>query len=175
MRTFFPVRRLRMLQIVSCSLVVMSGAFVSCSTHLERTDTAKSDSTSEPSREDLIEAVRKSVEGKKYSESVPESQRKQHTCSQYDVDTDPNAKHNPELARCPHVGATYWTTETTYVNNSLPCQTLPGPQSGWTVSQRTNDSWRVSYSGSSWDVAKTSGTSVNEQDSVSVSKFAFFW
>ena|ERR1700739_3521785 len=175
----FSVRKLCMLQIVPCGLAIMSGTFGGCSkpsnsTHMERTNAPKSDSSGEPSREDLIEAVRKSVEAKNYSESVPQSERRSHTCNQYDVDADPNAKNNPELARCPRVGATYWTTEPIYVNQSVHCQSLPGPQLGWTVNQRTSDSWLVSYSGSAWDVSKVEGTSVNQNDSVRVSKFSFF-
>jgi hypothetical protein len=63
----------------------------------------------EPSREDLIQAVRNSVAGKEYVEqvaktrSVPHQEEVVHTCTQYDVDLDPYAKHNPELAKCPRV------------------------------------------------------------------------
>jgi len=178
MRIVTKVLRLYILQIALWSLALVSAILISCSksTHLEDSEgsgAATPESSSEPSREDLIEAVRKTVEGKSYSESAPQSQRQLHTCSQYEVDIDPNAKHNPELARCPRVGATYWTTGTIYVNNSVPCQPLPGPQFGWAVSQRTSDSWLVSYSGSGWDVSKIEGTSANERDSVRVSNFGF--
>ncbi len=178
MRTSASAKCTYIRQIVSCMMALMLGVLVSCSkatnsTDQGRTKTLAPQPSDEPSREDVIEAVRKNVEAKNYSESVPQSQRQSHTCNQYNVDADPNAKNNPELASCPRVGATYWTTETIYVNQSVHCQSLPGPQLGWAVNQRTSNSWLVSYSGSAWDVSKVEGTSVNVGDSVHVSKFSF--
>jgi hypothetical protein len=122
----------------------------------------------EPANEDLIEAVRNSVAGKTYTtsahvaRSVAGTTRESRTCTQYDVDADPNAKNNPELARCPRVGATYWVVvpttvaETTDVPETRNCESLPGPQYGWTVEPTGNDTWRVSYGGKSWNVEKKS-------------------
>jgi hypothetical protein len=178
MRTAPSARYTHARQIVSCAVVLLFIFLVSCSkakssADQEQTRALTPQSSDEPSREDLIEAVRRSVEAKSYSESVPQSQRWSHACSQYDVDVDPYAKENPQLARCPYVGATYWTTETIYVNQFVHCQTLPGPQFGWTVNPRTSDSWLVSHSGSAWDVSKVEGTSANQGESVHVSKFSF--
>src|SRR5262245_12509935 len=72
--------------------------------------------TSEPSRDDLIQAVRNDVNGKTYyrtsNKPVTRYERRPHSCSQFDVDRDPYMPRNPELARCPRVGATYWVNET---------------------------------------------------------------
>lgn len=54
--------------------------------------------TTTPSSEDIIQAVRRSVEGR--TNLVTENQQEStlHTCSQIDVDLDPYMPHNPKLA-----------------------------------------------------------------------------
>jgi len=129
--------------------------------------------THEPSNNDLIEAVRNSVAGKTYAESVPRTEQQQHVCSQMDVETDPNAKHNPELARCPSVGHVYYTPVTTWVNEQRTCDSLPGAAVGWSVMPVREDVWRVSQSGSSWDIQKLEGQAANAGNVIRFSGFAF--
>jgi len=129
--------------------------------------------THEPSNNDLIEAVRNNVAGKTYMESVSRTERRQHVCSQMDVETDPNAKHNPELARCPSVGHVYYTPVTTWVNEQRTCASLPGPQFGWSVMPLGENVWRVSQSGGSWDVEKLQGQAANAGNVIRLSDFSF--
>ena len=84
-------------------------------------------------------------------------------CSQFDVDLDPYAKRNPELAKCPRVGATYWVNETIQVKESHSCGSLPGPDAGWQVQEIGSDKWRVSISGSAWDLTKLEGESKGQK------------
>lgn len=151
---------------VAVSLMVLSG----CSWDK---DTNEPLITAEPSRSDLIQAVRNSVRGKTYTMEVPEQRAVQHTCSQVDVDLDIHAKHNPELARCPHVGATYQTQETVYVSQLQPCQEPSGSDDSWSVNEMGEDTWHVSQAGRVWIVRKIEGSSANIGDIVRVSGFAF--
>jgi hypothetical protein len=141
--------------------------------------------TTEPSQADLVQAVRNSVNGKTYSRTSTASkpvmryERRAHFCSQLDVDRDPYMPRNPELAKCPRVGHTYWTnepvteTEPQTVTETLRCPTLPGPEFGWSVVQVSDDTWQVSVSGSTWDVTKVDGGAVGVPGVVRVSKFTF--
>ena len=133
--------------------------------------------TKNPSQEDIIEAVRRSVNGKTYSVSVPSSRQEsvEHTCSQMDVDLDPYMPHNPELARCPKVGATYktWITVDESETQTRTCEPLPEQDAGWHVEEAGDNKWRVSINGSTWDVEKLDGASANVGEYVAVSDFAF--
>lgn len=125
-----------------------------------------------PARDDLINAVRYSVESKTTVQKSPQRRGVQHSCTQYDVDLDPNAKRNPELARCPRVGAIYETFDTVYVDQAVRCVSLPAPSPAWNVSQLRPDSWRVTYGGSSWIVTKLNG-SANNASGIRISSFYF--
>jgi hypothetical protein len=129
--------------------------------------------TTSPSREDVIQAVRRSVNGKTYS--VPSSQQEQvsHTCSQIDVDFDPYMPNNPELAKCPYVGATYMTWETVNQSETRTCEALPDSDAGWYVEEISDNKWRVSLYASMWEVEKLDGASANVEDYVEVSGFVF--
>lgn len=172
----------RKLVAVACFILAMAAGGCSRRPSSKHTEQIQPE-FGEPSREDLIEAVRNSVAGKSYTEtvqqtkSVPRTERRAHTCTQYDVDLDINAKRNPELAKCPHAGATYWVDETVYVNETTDvpqtriCESLPGPESGWSVMPSGNDTWRVSYAGKSWDVKKESFKGV--PGAVSIKRFEY--
>ena len=129
--------------------------------------------STDPSREDVIQAVRDSVRGKTYMVKVPEQKSVKYTCSQIDVDTDTYAKRNPRLARCPYVGATYQTSKTVYVSKTQTCQELPSSDFGWSVNEIEDDTWRVSQAGSVWIVKKLEGGSVNLEDVTRRSGFTF--
>jgi hypothetical protein len=129
--------------------------------------------THEPSNNDLIQAVRNSVAGKTYAESVPRTEQQPHTCSQMDVETDPYAQHNPELAKCPSAGHVYYAPVTTWVDEQRPCASLPDPSFGWSVMPLRENLWRVSQSGSSWDVEKLEGQAANAGNAIRFSDFAF--
>jgi len=129
--------------------------------------------TADPSREDIIQAVRRSVEGKTYTVMTVRQESRLHTCSQYDVDFDPYMPRNPELAKCPYVGATYTTWESVTEPETRTCDSLPGPEYGWRVEELGNDRWRVSQSGSVWDVEKLDGSSASVGEVVRVSSFSF--
>jgi hypothetical protein len=111
-------------------------------------------SDDDASNNNIIEAVRQSVSAKHFTESVWQTQRQPHTCTQLDVERDPRARDNPELARCPRVGATYYTDQQTQSSTSVQCPSLPGPQMGRTVSAKGPDSWWVSQAGNSWAVRR---------------------
>jgi len=181
-------RRSYTLELVSAVTLALIGVIViattaACSKNQQQRLNEAMDA--EPSREDLIQAVRSSVAGKEYTESgvrtqsVPHEERVAHVCSQYEVDTDPNAKRNPELARCPRAGYTRWETKTVYtsemthVNETKHCESLPGPQSGWGVLKSGSDRWLVSYGGESWDVEKVRGNRVGAGQVLHVSRFTF--
>lgn len=129
--------------------------------------------TSDPTRTDIIEAVRDSVNGKTYTATIFRDEAVFHTCSQMDVDMDPYMPHNPELAKCPSVGATYTTWETYTEYETRTCEALPGPEYGWYVEELGDDKWRVTYSGSVWDVEKLEGGAASMGDTVHVSGFVF--
>jgi hypothetical protein len=114
----------------------------------------------DPSRDDLIRAVINHVSGKTYSKTTYKYLQKTRTCSQIDVDLDPYAKRNPELAKCPHVGATYWVSERIPVQKRYRCMTPPPPDHGWSVQKISSNKWRVSNSGATWDLTKISSKSV---------------
>ena len=116
------------------------------------TEKSKTKRSDDPSKEDLIQAVRNHVSGKTYRKPSFETRRRSRTCSQMDVDRDPHAKRNPELARCPHVGATYWVNERVSVQKRHTCPQPPGPSQGWSVQKLSSKQWRVSNSGSSWNL-----------------------
>jgi hypothetical protein len=129
--------------------------------------------TSDPSREDIIQAVRRSVQGKTYVVRTAEQEARTHICSQYDVDLDPYMPRNPELAKCPRVGATYTTWEPVSKQETRTCDALPSPEYGWYVEEINNNRWRVSHSGSVWDVEKRDGGSASVGEFVTVSGFSF--
>jgi hypothetical protein len=113
-----------------------------------------------PSRDDLIRAVRNHVSGKTYSKTTYERRQISRTCSQVDVDLDIHAKRNPELARCPYVGATYWYSKNVPVQKKYNCRMPPPPGHNWYVQKISSNKWRVSNSGSKWDLIKISSKSV---------------
>jgi len=129
--------------------------------------------TTTPSREDIIQAIRRSVDGKTYSVTTEHQESQLHTCSQFDVDLDPYMPHNPELAKCPSVGATYTTWETVTGREAPSCQPLPDPEYGWYIEEVGQNRWRVSLSGSEWSVEKLDGASANAGDYIKVSGFSF--
>jgi len=129
--------------------------------------------TATPSRENIIEAVRHSVEGKTHVVTAQRQEPQVHRCDQNDVDRDPYMPHNPELAKCPSVGATYTTWQTVTEHQTQRCEPLPGPEYGWHVQELGDDKWRVSLGGSSWDVQKLSGAAAKGPEQVNVSSFEF--
>lgn len=129
--------------------------------------------TTTPSRKDIIQAVKRGVEGKTYTVSTSHEEPIIHRCSQQDVDFDPYMPHNPELAKCPSVGATYTEWKTVHENKTLQCAYLPNVDAGWYVESKGDDRWQVSISGSTWDVKKLNGASANTGDYVRVSSFTF--
>jgi hypothetical protein len=126
---------------------------------------------SEPSREHIIEAVRRSVDGKKYEETVYRREQVTRICSQQDVDLDPYMPRNPELAKCPRAGARYTTWENVPRRETRECASLPGTESGWNVQEVARNRWRVSLGGSVWDVENKEGAAVEQ--GVKVSTFLF--
>ena len=167
-------RRFASLWTVCAFCLVLALALVACSKGNTRAFTPPIPrQTEEPSQADLIQAVRNSVAGHTYPQPVSHTEWKTHVCSQYDVDLDPNAKHNPELARCPYAGKTYSVSEVVSTTESRPCQSSSAPDSAWSVQSYGNDSWRVSVYGSAWDVTKLTGQANSVGDAVRVSQFAF--
>ena len=129
----------------------------------------------EPSENDITEAVRRSVNGKTYQVETTKQRNAYRTCSQQDVDLDPNMPRNPELARCPRVGHRYQVTESYTVTETRRCSSLPqaGAEYGWRVADNGKDRWRVSNTGRVWDVSLLGGGAVNIEDAVKVSSFTF--
>ena len=127
---------------------------------------------SEPSREELIEAVRRSVNGKKYEEFVTRQEQVTHTCTQRDVDLDPHMPRNPELAKCPRPGATYTRWESVRKSETRECPSLPDPSAGWNVREIGENRWRVSRGGSAWDVENRGGRAVDQ--AVNISGFSLY-
>jgi hypothetical protein len=125
---------------------------------------ACNDNSQEPSREDIIQAVRNHVGGKTYSKTVKKDVPRTHTCSQIEVNIDP---------RCPFPGATYSINESKTVTETHTCSSLPGPEAGWSVTSTGNDTWRVSHAGSAWDVTKADGRAAGAEGVIRVSEFAF--
>lgn len=126
-----------------------------------------------PTRTDVIEAVRQSVNGKTYVETVYKSVPTTRFCNEIDVDLDPYMPHNPELAKCPYVGKSYVVQDTVAADETRKCATLPAASDGsWYVEDRGDDSWRVSRNTSSWDVGKVGGGSAS-LPVISVSGFEF--
>lgn len=114
--------------------------------------------STDPSRGDLIRAVRSHVSGKTYNKTTHEYRQISRSCGQIDVDFDPHAKRNPELAKCPHVGATYWVSERVPVRKRYKCKTPPLDQ-GWSVRKISSNKWRISNSGRKWDLIKINSKS----------------
>jgi len=116
------------------------------------------ESTDDPTREVIIQAVRDSVSGQTISVKDWHWETRPHYCSQMDVETDPNAKNNPELARCPHVGATFNEQVQVATNVNRPCTPLDGPQAAWYVQKVAPGRWTVSLWGKGWRVDQLPGS-----------------
>lgn len=145
------------LSIAECLFVV---ALVACNSTvkppLSITHDSHTESTDDPTPAVIIRAVRDSVNGKTYSAQVARREMRDYGCSQLDVERDPNAKHNPELARCPHVG-TFSEWKTVWVSENRPCPTLNDPDSAWHVQASGPGAWKVSLYGKGWRVDKFQG------------------
>lgn len=113
------------------------------------------------------------MRGSTYTVTVYEQRQVTRRCSQLDVDLDPYMPRNPELAKCPRVGATYHEWESVPVQEQRDCQPLPATTSGWSVQPTGSDRWRASYGGSTWNVEKLSGGSASQGDTIRVSSFTF--
>jgi hypothetical protein len=128
----------------------------------------------EPTRTDVIEAVRRSVTGTTYAEIVYEDVSRLGTCTQIDVDFDPYMPHNPELARCPAVGHTYTEWDRVANTEVRSCPTPPEADApGWYVEPLADGRWRVSQGASSWTVTKLGGGAVGVADIIGVAGFRF--
>jgi len=150
--------------------------------------TETSSATAPPSREDVIQAVRRSVEGKTHTVVTRHQQPKRHTCSQLDVDRDRHMPRNPEKARCPRVGATYLGFETVTESHAEACDPVPRPGQSLSVEAVGRDKWIVSdgvqlpttkpgetafRSTGTWAVEKHDSTSSSPGQQVTVSGFVF--
>jgi len=169
----------QILRLTAMVVLVTAAADTACSrqdktsSHDKTSSNAGSDSTGEPSSADLIQAVRNSVIGKTFSRQGSRWEQQQRTCSQFDVDMDPNAKHNPELAKCPRVGAVYRVPVMVPTTETVGCPPLTAPDSEWTVQKVGPNAWRLSQSGSAWDVTKIEGQSNSAGKTVRTSRFNF--
>jgi hypothetical protein len=164
-----PVRRQWLALIVTAGFLFLDGC-QRCETR--RVTGAPVTSTLGPSDVDLIQAVRRSVEGKTYEVTSTRQEEQRHVCSEFDVKLDPFMPRNPELAKCPRAGATYpiWTSVT--VRETRKCELLPPPESGWHVQGIGEDRWRVTQAGSTWDVQRLRGEAAKPGDHVEVSSFS---
>lgn len=115
-----------------------------------------------PSREDLIRAVQNNVSGKFFEKTSYEFRQEFRTCSQSDVDFDINAQRNPELAKCPYVGARYSSNKRVPVKKRYKCKQLPNANLNWSVRRISTMEWRVSIGKSSWNFTNLGSKSVNE-------------
>lgn len=126
-----------------------------------------------PSDDDLVRAVRSHLSGKAYVEQGWTFETRRRTCSQVQVDMDIHAKHNPELARCPYVGASYEDRVRVPTTTRKPCPSPPGPGPHWLVSKAGSSTWRVSTGGRVWEVTKVTGGSASAKDVVTVGAWQF--
>src|SRR6266704_2071878 len=86
-------RRIKQTKVVTaaCLAILFAVSHSSCSRKINPSQENTRQESGEPSREDLIEVVRKYVANKTYTESVaatrsvPKTERQPHTCTQYDV------------------------------------------------------------------------------------------
>jgi len=129
--------------------------------------------SSDPDRSDIINAVRRGVNGKTYTERVVRWETVRRTCSQMDVETDIYMPNNPELAKCPRVGATYTEQQSYTETMTQRCAALPDASASWSVQETGSDRWRVGYGGRLWNVELISGSASNLGDVVQVSSFSF--
>ncbi len=104
----------------------------------------------------LIGAVRRDVDGKTYPVTATRQDQQPVPCSQVDVDLDPNMPHNPELAKCPRVGASHMRMETVTYTETRRCGALPEPGPGWQVVSLGKNRWRLTYAGSAWELEEQS-------------------
>ena len=128
--------------------------------------------SSGPARDDLVRAVKNHVSSKSYEERVTQVVEVSRRCTQADVDRDIHMPNNPELAKCPRVGATYLVRRNQTTRIARPCAGLPGSESGWSVSNLGNNRWRVGLGGSSWVLTQLSGQ-VQGNGVTRVASFAF--
>lgn len=110
-----------------------------------------------PDKADLIRAVQGHLGAKTYTEYVVRRVAKRRYCSQYDVDRDPYMPRNPELAKCPRIGASYTVYQDERVPEERNCPEPSGGSAAWSVTDLGNDHWRVATGGSSWVVRLISG------------------
>jgi len=119
----------------------------------------------EPSREHLIQAVRSSASGRTYTEPVTQPRSQSRTCTSVDARTH---RHG-----CAVAGQTYQVMVPVTTTETRQCPTLPGPDSNWNVQAQGDDKWRVSRSGSVWDVEKLSGQQVKAGTGFTAGGFSF--
>ncbi len=151
-------------------LAALASALLACSESRSVTVTREP----ELARTDVIEAVRRGVAGKTYSETVYEQVEDSWRCSQIDVDLDPYMPRNPELAKCSHVGDTYTVWESVASEELRSCPAAPDAEDpGWYVQALADDQWRVSHGSSRWTVTKLAGGWVGAEGVVTVSSYQF--
>jgi len=128
------------------------------------TDPPKPQASSQPSRDELIEAVRSSVNGKTYPETVLKPQEQTRPC------TPTDARYH--TYGCV-TGGTYRVTVQVPTTEYRPCPTLPGPDPSWNVQSLGNNKWRVSRTTSRWDVEQTAGSPAKAGGAVTAGSFSF--
>ena len=149
---------------------VLAGAVTACSDAGGEPVTV----TGDPTRADVIEAVRLGVAGKTYTETAYGEVPRSRTCSQIDVDLDPYMPGNPELATCSYVGDTYTVWDSVTSQEVRSCPAPPdADDSGWYVESLADDQWRVSHGTSRWMVSKLAGGAVGVEGAVTVSSYQF--
>lgn len=163
-RRWSTVTRANTLTLVAPVVVVTLCLIGGCGGNHARPSSPEGPVSETPSRENIIEAVRHSVEGKTY-EVTTQSEPTRHTCEQFDV--------NVHRYGCSFVGQPYTTSETVPQHQTKHCGPLPGPDYGWQVTETGSDKWRVSQAGSVWDVEKLNGAAINGGEAVNVSSFSF--
>ena len=115
-----------------------------------------------PTNTDIVNAVRQFVSGKTYTVYTTKQGNTPHYCS-----------HKDNSGHCPYAGAIYYTFQRVPVTETRTCNPLPDSQLGWSVQQTGEDSWRVTNSGSAWDVEKIDGSTTQAGEVMRFSRFAF--
>ena len=98
--------------------------------------------------------------------------REMKSCTHLDVAQDIYMPNNPELAKCPRVGARYPVFRRVTERVQKSCPNLPETCASWTVSQLQQKKWRLGTGGSSWVVTQISGGS-QTNGVIRVASFAF--
>jgi len=158
---------------VFVALIVAAPSSLSQTTHKKsgpkRPTAVGAASESSPTKAELIQAARDAAADDMKTITKYRNVQTARVCSARDVATDMYMPHNPEFARCPKEGHRYNVMVRESYQEKIACPPVPTAESAWSVVRLSEDRWRVSSGGRSWEVEEVSSHQLPENKLVRLS------